>query len=166
MVALFAPRLALLVWRSWATEYLDKRGIYVWPFVDLGCFRVTDDARDMYLAVDGKWHGMCEPLRDKPPADPAGFPTRDAAGIAAALALHKSPDESGQSPACFDCGSACVVTLERQEFIYGVGAAGVTLAATVPVHRCTACGFTFTDRVAEEARSKAVCLHLKGQDHG
>ena len=36
----------------------------------------------------------------------------------------------------------------------------VELTAQVPVRTCNACGFQFTDDVAEEARHEVVCRHL------
>src|SRR6266540_2967640 len=67
---------------------------------------------------------------------------------------------SGQEQ-CPQCGQHTVETrTEHDMFRYGTGDAAVDLNALVPVHRCTSCGFEYTDAAAEEARHEAVCRHL------
>jgi DNA-binding transcriptional regulator YiaG len=48
--------------------------------------------------------------------------------------------------------------LERETFPYGDEA--IEISAVVPVLRCDACGFVFTDQRAEKERHRAVCEHL------
>jgi putative zinc finger/helix-turn-helix YgiT family protein len=62
---------------------------------------------------------------------------------------------------CLNCGSSDLRTSrEREEFPYGVGEEQVMLSAMVPVRKCGACGFDYTDDEAEDARHAAVCRHL------
>lgn len=63
---------------------------------------------------------------------------------------------------CPMCGTHNVqTTIEAETFPYGSGSDTVELTAHVPVRMCNDCGFQFTDEVAEEARHKAVCRHLR-----
>lgn len=62
---------------------------------------------------------------------------------------------------CPMCGGKDVrTTTEVETFVYGDGPEAVELTAQVPVRTCNACGFQFTDDVAEEARHEVVCRHL------
>ena len=67
---------------------------------------------------------------------------------------------------CGQCGSADVWTKEVIEnFQYGVGTDGVRLVAKVPLRRCGACGFEFTDDAAEDRREEAVRSYRAGVEH-
>ena len=62
---------------------------------------------------------------------------------------------------CPVCESERVLTTVKNEsFVYGSGATAKTLTALIPVHRCDACGFSFTGEGAEAARDRAVRMHL------
>lgn len=62
---------------------------------------------------------------------------------------------------CPMCGGNDVrTTIAVEKFVYGDGPEAVELTAQVPVRTCNACGFQFTDDVAEEARHEVVCRHL------
>lgn len=62
---------------------------------------------------------------------------------------------------CPMCGGNDVrTTTAMEKFVYGDGPEAVELTAQVPVRTCNACGFQFTDDVAEEARHEVVCRHL------
>jgi len=66
-----------------------------------------------------------------------------------------------EQPDCPMCGGKNVhTTIEVEKFVYGAGPEAVELTARVPVRTCNACGFQFTDDVAEEVRHDAVCRHL------
>lgn len=67
----------------------------------------------------------------------------------------------GSAEPCGLCGSDEVdSSLVTEEFVYGVGADAVTLSARIPVRKCAACGFEYSDADAEDARHEAVCRHL------
>ena len=62
---------------------------------------------------------------------------------------------------CPECGSGSVVTrLEKQRFPYGEGSESVELEVSVPVRKCSECGFEYLDDAAEDIRHEAVCRHL------
>lgn len=77
-----------------------------------------------------------------------------------------NPMFSGSAPRivndCDACGASGTVTCrgETQVFAYGEPGQEVELSATVPMWKCSACGFTYTDEAGEEARHEAVCRHL------
>lgn len=61
--------------------------------------------------------------------------------------------------ACPSCSADQLIeSLEDETFPYGAEA--VEIGVTVPVLRCQACGFAYTDQRAERARHAAVCQHL------
>lgn len=66
-----------------------------------------------------------------------------------------------QKKECPDCGEVAVFP-ERlaQKFLYGIRGKEVELSADVTVWTCRACGFSFTEGEAEEARHQAVCHYL------
>ncbi len=70
--------------------------------------------------------------------------------------------QEGQSPlTCAMCGLAQIEsTVIEEPFVYGSGSDTVTLSARIPIRKCLACGFEFTDADAEDARHEAVCRHL------
>lgn len=62
---------------------------------------------------------------------------------------------------CPECGSAGVSTrLETQRFPYGEGTDAAELEVSVPVRKCSECGFEYLDDAAEAIRHEAVCRHL------
>ena len=58
---------------------------------------------------------------------------------------------------CLSCGADGQITTtdEKEEILYGHQNT-VKIPCVVPTHRCGACGFIFTDHVAEGIRDKAI----------
>jgi len=62
---------------------------------------------------------------------------------------------------CGECGSERIRTSrEIYNFPYGVGNDTVELSCEVPFRKCSDCGFSFLDHVAEDICQKAICQHL------
>ena len=62
---------------------------------------------------------------------------------------------------CPSCGSNKVTSVsEIEQFQYGDKADSVMLSASISVHHCTSCGFSFTAEDASESRHEAVCRYL------
>src|SRR5712671_6232148 len=62
---------------------------------------------------------------------------------------------------CAECGERTARrTFKDERFSYGSGEEEVELTARVPVWKCDACGFQYTDGEAEEVRHAAICKHL------
>src|SRR5262249_16430273 len=67
-----------------------------------------------------------------------------------------------QTLECPKCGSREVKTaFEMEQLPYGTGRDAVHLAVEIPVRRCCACGFEFTDAAADDARDAAIRGHLQ-----
>jgi hypothetical protein len=66
--------------------------------------------------------------------------------------------ETDECPACHKY--SMVTTSVDSKFAYGAGRNAVELSCTIPVQRCSQCGFEFTDHRAEEARDLAVRRYL------
>jgi len=63
---------------------------------------------------------------------------------------------------CPACGKETIGTrVEETTFVYGTGSTAVNLTCPVPVHKCDACAFEFTDDKAEDARDLAVRRYLR-----
>jgi len=70
-------------------------------------------------------------------------------------------DERQKTLRCGSCGSASVETKwVRDSFEYGEGPEAPRIEATIPLRICGACGFQFTDHVAEGLQHEALCRHL------
>lgn len=63
-----------------------------------------------------------------------------------------------ECPACHKC--SIDTTYIDHKFIYGVGKNAVELSCSIPVQRCSQCGFEFTDWRAEETRDFTVRQYL------
>ncbi len=62
---------------------------------------------------------------------------------------------------CFSCGSTNVSsTTEVEHFQYGDKEDVAMLSASVRVHHCASCDFSFTTEDAAESRHESVCRHL------
>src|SRR5450755_4432341 len=65
-------------------------------------------------------------------------------------------------PECPDCGSTdTTVRNEEQSFRYGRGTDAVDLRCEVPLYKCSRCGCEWTGGDAEDARTSAICKHLR-----
>ena len=63
---------------------------------------------------------------------------------------------------CGECGSERIRTSrEIYKFPYGVGNDTVELSCEVPFRKCSDCGFSFLDHVAEDLCHEEVCKHLR-----
>lgn len=66
-----------------------------------------------------------------------------------------------ESRVCDQCGAGSVTKrFDDDRFRYGKEDNFVELTAHVAVWTCSACGFSYTDGDAEEARHRAICRHL------
>lgn len=62
---------------------------------------------------------------------------------------------------CPSCGSNKVTSVsEIEHFQYGDKADSVMLSASIRVHHCASCGFSFTAEDASESRHESVCRYL------
>jgi putative zinc finger/helix-turn-helix YgiT family protein len=67
-----------------------------------------------------------------------------------------------KSNVCPACGKEMLESMvEETSFTYGTGATAVDLSCPVSVHRCSGCGFEFTDSEAEDARDLAVRRYFR-----
>jgi len=70
-------------------------------------------------------------------------------------------------PVCPACGESSVTfTREEERFSYGVAPHTVELSAMVDKGRCSVCTLELTDWRAEEARGRAVQIHLAAHKGG
>ena len=90
VAAIYPPYIALCAWRSHLTAWLDEQGINILFSPRGGCFGAFEAKRGLWLLTRGNW----SVTEINPILEAARFPTRDAAMIAAALALLQSKDDS------------------------------------------------------------------------